>query len=203
MAIKNKAGFVCPPPVPMTIKSEHVQANWMRWEFLAYCANRFGWTKGAELGLWQGRTTTHLLEHCPKLTMIGVDLWAAQPENDGPEDYAGWDHGQHERQCRDSLAPYADRVTIIKAMTSDATTWVEDASLDFVFIDADHSESGVRSDIAAWLPKIKPTGWIMGHDISWDGVRSAVGDLVPGFEIGPDVTWFCPVNQTDGWSDLL
>jgi hypothetical protein len=53
--------------------------------------------------------------------------------------------------------------------------------------------------ISAWLPKIKPTGWIAGHDINWPGVRAAVDNLAPGYLIGPDVVWFRPVNPTEGW----
>lgn len=39
-----------------------------------------------------------------------------------------------------------------------------DKSLDLVFIDADHSYSAVRDDIAAWWPKLKIGGIMIGHD---------------------------------------
>lgn len=40
----------------------------------------------------------------------------------------------------------------------------EDGSIDFVFIDADHSYKSVKKDILAWLPKVKKGGIIAGHD---------------------------------------
>ncbi len=55
-----------------------------------------------------------------------------------------------------------------------AATEFEDASIDAVFIDGDHSEEAVRWDISAWLPKVKPGGIIAGHDFDQDGVRNAV-----------------------------
>lgn len=39
-----------------------------------------------------------------------------------------------------------------------------DESVDFVYIDGDHSEQGIIKDLNAWYPKIKSTGWLGGHD---------------------------------------
>jgi hypothetical protein len=199
MGIKNRAGFTVPPLVRGNISAELLRRFPKRFQFLAHMAERYGWTAGAELGLWEGRTISYLLGSCPGLSMIGVDLWQMQPDNPGPEGYEGWDHDKHERTARQRLRMFGDRARIIKALTVEAAREVEDASLDFVFVDADHSEAGCRADIAAWLPKIKPTGWIAGHDINWPGVRAAVDDLAPGYLIASDVVWFRPINPQDGW----
>lgn len=167
--------------------------------FLAFLANKYQWTMGAELGLWEGATIGFMLQACPQLSMIGVDLWEPQEDNPGPEGYEGWDHAEHERKARRRCALFGERAKIIKGRTTAAALAVPDASLDFIFIDADHSEVGCRADIEAWLPKIKPTGWITGHDINWPGVRAAVDDLCPNYLIGPNVVWFRPVNPIDGW----
>ena len=39
-----------------------------------------------------------------------------------------------------------------------------DSSLDAVYIDAEHDEESVRTDIETWLPKIKKGGYLSGHD---------------------------------------
>jgi hypothetical protein len=197
-SLKPRAWFTVPPPVPPTLA---MPVRWKRFDVLRELTLHHGWTRGAELGLWHGRTIVHLLAHCGELTMIGVDLWQPQPDNPGPEGYEGWDHQQHEQIARRSLRPYGSRATIIKDWTAKAAEQVPDGSLDFVFVDADHSEAGCRRDIEAWLPKIKLSGWMIGHDITWPGVRTAVDDLLPGYEIGPDVTWLRPVNPTPGWAD--
>jgi len=196
--LKPRAGFVVPPSIPPTVD---MHPKWKRFEMLRTLVDYHDWRTGAELGLWEGRTILYLLAHCPRLSMIGVDLWQPQPDNPGPEGYEGWDHSAHEAKARRTLAPFGPRARILKDWTEAAAAQVDDASLDFVFVDADHSEAGCRRDIAAWLPKLKPTGWIIGHDITWPGVRAAVDDLLPGYEIGPDVTWFRPVNPADGWAD--
>lgn len=197
--LKPRESFRIPPLVPQTIWADLASPNWLRHHFLEWCVKQHGWTAGAELGLWQGTTIAHLLRTCPGLTMIGVDLWQPQPDNPGPEGYEGWDHRAHEAMTRKRCAPFMDRCRIIKDWTTAAANEVADGSLDFVFIDADHSEQGCRADIAAWAPKLKPTGWIMGHDINWPGVRAAVDDLLPGYEIGPNVVWFRPLNAAPDW----
>ena len=36
--------------------------------------------------------------------------------------------------------------------------------MDAVFIDGDHSYDGVRADIEAWWPVVRPGGWLGGDD---------------------------------------
>lgn len=160
-----------------------------REQWIAGLVNQHGWTTGAELGVWQGRTFLFVLETCPQLTLIGVDLWEAQPDNDGPETWESWEHQQYEKDVRSKSEKFGSRAIIIKGWTTEAAKQVADNSLDFVFVDADHSTEAVRADIEAWSPKVKDTGWILGHDINWPTVRVVVDELLPGYVIGPDNAW--------------
>lgn len=192
MAIVNPAGFTVPPLVPANV--DWFPASSMRWDVISDLIKRMGWTRGAELGAYDGRCMGRLLARHPGLHMIGVDLWAPQPGNDGPEDYALWPHKVHEDQCRRRVQVFGSRADLIKAGTVGAAMHVPEGSLDFVFIDADHSEQAVRADIAAWAPKLKGSGWLIGHDINWPGVRAAVEATLPGYVIGPNVTWMRPIK---------
>lgn len=54
-------------------------------------------------------------------------------------------------------------------------------SLDFLFIDGDHSAEGVRGDIAAWLSLVKDGGYVAFHDYRekvWQPVFDAVNELI-------------------------
>jgi hypothetical protein len=68
-------------------------------------------------------------------------------------------------------------------------------SLDFVFINADHSYEGCAADIHAWLPKVKAGGWIGGHDYDNTdypgfGVKRAVDQAFgPAVELGENFCW--------------
>ena len=60
-----------------------------------------------------------------------------------------------------------------------AATLFANASLDFVFIDADHSQASVQADIHAWRPKLRPGGILAGHDWNTYGsVQQAVTGLL-------------------------
>ena len=166
-----------------------IQRGWQREHWIAHLANEKGWTKGAELGVWRGRTFLHVLKTCPQLTLIGVDLWQPQPDNEGPENYIDWPHEQNERQVREGAKPFGERAIVYKMRTEEAANLVEDNSLDFVFVDADHSTDAVRNDIMAWAPKVKDSGWIIGHDINWPTVKVVADELLPGYVIGPDNAW--------------
>ena len=47
-------------------------------------------------------------------------------------------------------------------------------TLDFVFIDANHTEEAVRRDLIAWLPRVRSGGVLAGHDWNHMGVQRAV-----------------------------
>jgi hypothetical protein len=160
-----------------------------RAHWIALLARQYSWTRGAELGVCKGDTFLHLLDSCPKLTMIGVDLWSPQPDSKGPENYVQCDHSGREKKVRDGAKKYGPRAIILKDWTVRAAGWVEDDSLDFIFVDADHSTDAVRADILAWMPKVKESGWILGHDIDWPTVKVVADELLPGYVVGPDNAW--------------
>lgn len=164
----------------------------LRYQVLAGLIERHGWTAGAELGLQNGETFGYLLGRFPTLWLIGVDLWAPQPSNPGPQTYVGWAHAHNERRVRALARRYRPRAAILKMGTVEAARHVGNASLDFVFIDADHGREAVEADIRAWLPKVKLTGWLTGHDYNWPGVRAAVDALIPGVETLGDNVWGKP-----------
>jgi len=80
-----------------------------------------------------------------------------------------------------NLLSVADRYNPIVQASPTAADLYEDGSLDFVWIDGDHSEEAVRADINAWLPKVRNGGWLGGHDydnVICPGVRVACMDLL-------------------------
>jgi hypothetical protein len=157
-----------------------MEKDMMRWALLEQLIKKRDWKVGAELGVWQGKTYKHLLKQCNDLTLIGVDLYQAQPDNKGPETWTPGENGhmwEHERYYRDITqfrGKIGERAKFIRATTVEAAEQVEDESLDFVFIDADHSYEAVKRDIDIWEKKVKPGGCVLGHDIDWPDVRKAV-----------------------------
>lgn len=142
-----------------------------------------GWKCGAELGILRGDLFFYLLDRFPHLCLIGVDSWRGEHRS-VPLD-------QYRQEVFSKIVAYGPRALALCRTTDEAAMEVQNGSLDFVFIDADHAESSVRRDIANWLPKLTATGWLIGHDYSdkFPGVMAAIDDLLPGRLLWPDDVW--------------
>lgn len=110
-----------------------------------------GFTKGAEIGVHEGRYSEILFQSIPNLEMICVDSWDKIPHHEAI--YAA---------AVARLKPY--KATIIHKTSMDAAPQIKDGSLDFVYIDASHEYTHVKDDIAAWTPKVKKGGIVAGDD---------------------------------------
>lgn len=162
-----------------------------RWEWLAEQVSKKGWTRGVEVGVKEGRTIGHLLHTCPELHMIGVDLWGLPDGIENPEDYTGWDFPALKRQAESRVRPYGDRAELWHMSSREAAEKARGMDFDFVFIDANHGYEGVLEDIRLWMPFIKPGGYLVGHDIDWDGVHKAVShEFSVNYRTAPDNIWF-------------
>ena len=63
----------------------------------------------------------------------------------------------------------------VRKPSVDAALQFAPHSIDMVFIDGDHTFEGCYSDLDAWLPKLKPSGTMIGHDFYSKGdVQKAV-----------------------------
>jgi len=80
-----------------------------------------------------------------------------------------------------NIEPVKEYIKVVVSDSISAAKNYEDESLDFVFIDADHSEAAVYSDLCAWYPKIKKNGIIAGHDYDVSGKATGVYAAVKRF----------------------
>lgn len=164
--------------------------------------NRYGFQRVAELGVRDGRTFLHLLEHCPRLSLlVGVDIWCPHPESrnaPGAESYDDWPHDENETRVRAAVEAHdrGDTVRLHRELTREAAARYPDGHFDLVFIDADHTTEGVLADIHDWMPKIRPGGLLVGDDIHWPSVEDAVRQVFGvDYETAPDINqprklWF-------------
>lgn len=163
--------------------------------------------RGAEVGVFRGVMSGLLLRvGCERLFM--VDNWL--PANKQPKAYKDTRDGMsrlsveeaaHNRaRSYDVARRFKAKAVVLEMSSAEAAKKIGDGSLDFVFLDADHSYEGVRADIEAWLPKVRKGGWIGGHDYGNDepaydfsGVKHAVDEAFPNVETDANFTWFVRV----------
>lgn len=145
--------------------------------FINDLVEHFNWTLGAEIGVRTGRTSFYLLDENPQLSMVAVDMDISQFYNASTEQ------------------KYQSRLKAIEGISWEVPEKIANESLDFVFIDAGHGYKSVMKDIASWAPKLKKSGWFIGHDINFPAVHKAVSEYFGKFEIGPDNVWFKSPNN--------
>jgi predicted O-methyltransferase YrrM len=59
--------------------------------------------------------------------------------------------------------------------------------IDVLFIDGDHSYEGCSTDMKAWMPFVRPGGWVAFHDSSEEGVDRAIRELFPKLNRGTEL----------------
>lgn len=136
------------------------------------CFNGQETITGAEIGTFKGKFSEHLLWNCPKVKLYMIDRWCAANPDSG---YAK--SCDEASKCTDAemqkfhkLAEKrtdfaSNRRVLMQGESAFLADDFDDDSLDFVFIDADHTYEGVLSDLEAWFPKVRSGGLISGHDI--------------------------------------
>jgi len=134
-----------------------------------------------ELGSWKGRSSAFLVVEAknksPNISIHIVDTWL------GSEEHANEMKDNLYEKFKSNMARLEGLYQEHRMTTDEAVLLFEDASLDAVFIDADHRYEAVRRDIANWMPKVRKGGILAGHDYihTWPGVVQAVNESISGF----------------------
>lgn len=135
---------------------------------LAELFAELGLNRGVELGVEAGLFSEVLCKANKNLTLYCIDSWKAYK---GYREYVTQAKiDMFYEEAKERLAPYG--VTFIKAYSMDAVEQFEDNSLDFIFIDGNHSFEHVAQDIGFWARKVRPGGIVSGHDYISRGAPS-------------------------------
>jgi predicted O-methyltransferase YrrM len=121
-----------------------------------------------EVGVWMGRSAAFM---AVEIINSGKHIKLDIVDNFRKSDI---------EQVKKNLSQF-DFVTIVQADSARAAEQYRDESIDFVFIDADHSGKAVVRDTLAWLDKIKKGGIIAGHDYGnerYPDLKTAIDNLL-------------------------
>ena len=123
----------------------------------------------AEVGVWEGAFSKRILEICEPIELHLIDPWLYQPEFA----HTGFGRKKNENlmdvKYQDVVATFKDdpRVKVHRAMSDVALAKLDDASLDWVYLDGNHNAPFIDNDIAQSLKKVKHDGIIAGDDFNW------------------------------------
>lgn len=126
-----------------------------------------------ELGAWKGRSAAYLATEIVRsgkdIKFYVVDGWDGRGHTnpDGTAEYWAFEHdikaGLFETFSQ-NMSPVQGKYIPLRMDTVAAAAQFDDQSVDMVWIDTTQDYNMVKAEIDAWLPKIKPGGWIAGHD---------------------------------------
>ena len=140
-----------------------------------------------EIGCWKGKSTSFMAVEIANseksIQFDAVDTWQGSPEHQSDPSVAA---GTLLQEFTKNIAPVKKYVNTRVGKSVDVAKTYHDESLDFIFVDGEHSLEAVKEDISSWLPKLKPGGWIAGDDFipgEYDGVIEAVTLLLPNVKI--------------------
>ena len=125
---------------------------------------------GVEIGTFKGEFSKEILKRFSG-TLYMVDVW-----NELGEEYI--DASNHKNfengvygECMSNIKGLEERGLMVRGTSKKTSEIFHDSSLDFIYIDANHSYDFVKEDLELWYPKVKPGGWVMGHDylkLDWE-----------------------------------
>lgn len=135
-----------------------------------------GFTKGCEVGVLDAANARAMLEVIPNLELTLVDPYMVYEfVNMCSRNKWKWHKPDMDKMRYRALKSLA-RANVIWLMTTSekAAQCIEDESLDFVYIDGNHTFNFVMQDIILWGKKVRKGGVISGHDWGIKPVQKAV-----------------------------
>lgn len=150
---------------------------------LSNIINKKGLRVGAEIGVAYAGHTEYILEHTNVENIYAIDPYRHIWGYKDPMNFGFYKFNILFKSAKKRLSKFGNRATFIRKKSKDAVGDILE-SLDFVYIDADHSYTGVSEDISLWFNKVEDGGIIAGHDYghpNFPGVEKAVHEFFDRF----------------------
>ena len=164
----------------------HIMAS-VNWSYEFFQHKEFDLV--VEIGTRDAVSTLSLNEHAAIKRLVTIDPYLQY------EDYkhdGGWETATDEtyEKTKEVLSKYSN-IEIIRAKSSEAVDDFEDESIDFLFVDGNHSYNYVLEDLELYYPKVKQGGVITGDDYymnadNYEGekmVQEAVNDFAEKYSL--------------------
>ena len=159
-----------------------IMKGWLRKDMYRHFGE-LGFKSGCEVGVFRGRNAREMFRQIPGLKLIGVEANADQPSSTRHKTEPRYDRNRKSMLSRTRNRDF----TLIEKFSEIAVQEIPYNSLDFVYIDGDHSYDYCMTDIILYARRVKPGGIVSGHDYVSPGeyrhkydinVREAVDDYV-------------------------
>lgn len=123
------------------------------------------------IGAGAGTSSLAVAESRPDINIITVDISDGGPLGGLENELNAFKNAEMEKLLPEQILGDSKEI---------GKTWDRE-KVDFIFVDGDHGDDGVRGDIDAWLQHIKDGGIIAFHDyggVVWPAVTVAVDEML-------------------------
>jgi hypothetical protein len=162
---------------------------WSRERELLAFWREAGYKHIVEIGVERGQYSKQILKVIPSSEWHGVDPWKAYRGYREHVTQAKLDAFYAETVAR--LEPFGShRVRPMRMDSVTAERYLDNGSIDVVYIDGNHTLPFVIQDLQAWVPKVRSGGMVCGHDYGRrrvGHVKEAVQAWTAAYDIKP---WF-------------
>jgi hypothetical protein len=155
---------------------------------IKHYSNLISEPKILEVGIFKGEFMDYIINNCPSGSVDGVDIFEGVMCS-GNADGNNVVYYSLDTSYKELSEKYSENknVKLIKSDSSSYLRSIENDYYDIIYIDGDHSYTGVKNDLSESFYKIKNGGYIMGHDYEMNmdkaknvynfGVKKAVDDF--------------------------
>jgi len=125
--------------------------------------NNSQYSIGVELGVFKGDFSKIILNGWGGDLYL-VDVWRPLSIEEYDDISNNENHITSYIDTVNNISGFEKRAFMIRMSGDKAVNLFRDHSIDFIYIDANHSYKAVKKDIELWYPKIRYGGMISGHD---------------------------------------
>ena len=133
--------------------------------------------KGIEIGTCRAESTAYFLEKCPNIDLLTtIDPYKGYQDWNGEITQETVDRFME--VAKKNLKKYGKRVKMLREESGNAASNFKNESVDFIFVDGDHSYDATLADCEAYYPLLKKGGLFCGHDYQTiESVKRSVDDF--------------------------
>ncbi len=125
--------------------------------------------RAAEIGVARGDFSQAILERVQPAELHLIDPWVHQDRPDYQGDSNNVSETQQAARYEDVLTRFAPEIArgqvhVHRAMSAQAAAHFPENYFDLVYVDGLHAYEGVKADLRNYQARLKPGGFLMGHD---------------------------------------
>jgi hypothetical protein len=118
-----------------------------------------------EIGVFRGDFSKAILSEAHRLTRYYmIDPWRKLERWNKPTNVSDSDFEKYHREALEKTQFAQDIRRVLRGTTAEVIDQIEEESVDFAYIDGDHTLKGITVDLQLVYPRIKDGGWIAGDD---------------------------------------